>query len=193
MLATLSVSAQAPADVPTPKQVQMFAGFYHDAIEDFFEVLGTELLSMPLDQFEGLPQRVQRRVCPAIVDQAAYQSFTFKAFGVMHARQTILEFMNRAKKARGFLFKDRARRFKIIGEKAKYCLRSDIVHVGFATFTEGAYLDTRTEFTLRALYKSQVPFLQWVWSGVEPSEERDNLGSLIDSMEQKYLLEIASP
>ena len=59
-------------------------------------------------------------------------------------------------------------------------------------FTDG-YADTLTEFALRDLYESQVPFVAWTWASIPAGEERDNMEALIESMERKYVLEIDSP
>ena len=170
----------------------MFGSFFHDSIDTFFEVVGEELLAMPAEQFEALPQELQRSACLAIVDQATYHSVMAKGFHAAHGKQKTMEFMERAKEAQGFLFRDLDDRFARTSEKAQHCLRGGIVWIDTIGFTDG-YTDARTEFALRELYESQAPFVRWTWELVPAGEERDNMEALIESMERKYVLEIDSP
>ena len=170
----------------------MFGSFYHDSIDAFFDVVGEELLAMPAEQFEALPQELQRSACLAIVDHTTYRSVMFKALGAAHAKQKMIELMERAKEAQGFLFRDLKAKFTSTSEKAQHCLRGGIVWIDTIGFTD-AYTDTRTEFALRELYESQAPFVRWTWELVPAGEERDNMEALIESMERKYVLEIDSP
>ena len=101
-LAGLTAGAQDWADASTHEQTRMFGSFYHDSIDAFFEVVGEELLAMPAEQFEALPQELQRSACLAIVDHTTYRSVMFKALYAAHAKQKMVEFMERAKEAQGF-------------------------------------------------------------------------------------------
>ena len=130
--------------------------------------------------------------CLVIVDHTTYRSVMIKGVSVAHDRQRIVEFLERAKDSRRFLFKDLSEKFGTISEKSQHCLLSGVVWIDTTRFTDD-YADTPTEFQLRALYETQVPFIQWVWETIPPSEERSNMEALIRSMERKYLLDITDP
>ena len=105
----------------------MFGSFFHDSIDAFFEVVGEELLAMPAEQFEALPQELQRSACLASMDHTTYRSVMVKGFLAAHGEQKTMEFMKRANEAQGFLFTDLADKFTSTSEKAKHCLRGGIV------------------------------------------------------------------
>lgn len=64
-----------------------------------------------------------------------------------------------------------------------------VVRIDATVFADG-YVNTETEFELRDLYESQVPFIRWLRGTIPASEERDDMEVLIHSIERKYLLEI---
>ena len=50
-------------------------------------------------------------------------------------------------------------------------------------FNDG-FADTVTEFALRDLYRSQVPFVRWTWRSVPAGQEREDMKALVGSMER---------
>ena len=194
-LGGLTAAGQGLAGSATGEQIRMFGSFYQDSIDTFFNVVGEELLNMPTGQFEALANERQRKTCSAIVDQATYRSVMFRSFVAAHGRHGTVDFMKRGKEAGGFRFEDLKVRFDKINEKAIHCLHNATVRVAAkdgVPFSEG-YADTRTEFALRDLYKSQLPFVRWTWNSVPAGREREDMRVLIRSMERKYLFDIADP
>ena len=188
----LAAGAHASASSITKEQVELFRGFYQGSIESFFEVIDRDLLNLPMREFDALPRESKRPACLVIVDHTTYRSFMLRSFHAAHGRQSILEFMKRAKDSGGFLFRDLKTRFEALSDKAKHCLLAGVVQVGSVGFTED-HADTLTEFQLRDLYRSQVPFVRWVLDSAPASQERDDLEVIIRSMERKYLLNLAGP
>ena len=170
----------------------MFGSFYHGSLDIFFELVGDDLLNMPMEEFQALPAVIQRNACLVIVDHTTYRSVMAQGFLATYGKERMIEFLERAKDSRRFLFKGLEAKFRTISEKGEYCLRSDIVRIDTTRFTDD-YADTPTEFQLRALYETQVPFIRWVWRTIPPSKERRYMEALIPSMERKYLLDITDP
>ena len=170
----------------------MFGSFYHGSLDTFFELVGDDLLNMPMEEFQALPTVIQRNACLVIVDHAIYRDVMIQGFSATHSEKRIIFLMERAKISRGFFHKDVQAKYETISERAHHCLDNGIVGVDGVEFTND-YVNTPTEFQLRALYESQVPFIQWLWETIPPSEERRYMETLIPSMERKYLLDIADP
>ena len=191
-LGGLASGGQVSAQSITGEQIRLFGSFYHGSLDTFFELVGDDLLNMPTEELQALPAVIQRNACLVIVDHTTYRSVMAKGLEAAHGEERMIEFLERAKDSRKFLFKDLEAKFETISEKSEYCLRSGVVWIDTTRFTDD-YADTPTEFQLRALYESQVPFIQWVWRTIPPSEERRYMEALIPSMERKYLLDITDP
>ena len=188
----LAIGARASDRSLTKEQVELFRGFYQGSIDSFFEVVGHDLLGLPMGEFGALPRETKRPACLAIVDHMTFRSWMSTNFLATHGRQSTIEFMRRAKDSGGFLFKDLKGRFEALSEKSKHCLLAGVVRVESIGFTKD-YADTPTEFRLRELYQSQLPFIRWVWDGAPASRERDEMAVILRSMERKYLLNVAGP
>ena len=191
-LGGLASGGQVSAQSITGEQIRLFGSFYHGSLDTFFELVGDDLLNMPMEEFQALPAVIQRNACLVIVDHTTYRSVMGKGFDAAHGRQRMIEFAERAKISRRFLFKDLEAKFRTISKKFRHCLLSGVVWIDTTRFTDD-YADTPMEFQLRALYETQVPFIQWVWRTIPPSKERSNMEALIHSMERKYLLDITDP
>ncbi len=194
-LGGLTGGGHASAQSITDRQERMFASFYFDSIRSFVEVAGDDLLNMPMEEFQVLPEMIQHSACLMIVDHMTFRSALALAFSAAHGRERMIEFMKRSRLSREsqpFLSEDVKSKFDTISDKSRDCLVRRVVSIDRVRFTDG-HVAAQREFQLRALYESQVPFVQWVWRTVPPSEERNDLESVIRTMERKYLLDIADP
>lgn len=178
----------------TDDEVELFRSFYQVSVDDFFEIVGAEPLELPMEEFEALPPDVVHSLCLATVDYMSYQSILYPAFDAAFGKPRTIEFLKRAKAAGGFLFKHMKAKLDLVSEKSRYCLLSEVVFLPGVGWLADGYAHTAIEFRLRDLYASQVLFIEWVW-GLTPasSEHREHLETLIQHLERKYLLEIASP
>ena len=56
---------------------------------------------------------------------------------------------------------------------------------GTFEFIEG-YASVPMEFQMRDLYRSQVPLIRWIQENLPESEEKNNLQTMVESLERKY-------
>ena len=74
-------------------------------------------------------------------------------------------------------------------EKTQFCFENRLVESAAVPFhLVEKYSSVPIEFQLRDLYVSSIPLIQWIRANIPPSEEKDKLETLVESMKRKYLL-----
>ena len=68
-----------PADPLTDEYYQAFRGFYYDFRQIGFEVMGNEVVTLPLENFSKLSLEVQYNMCSVGMDYSLFYSIILKA------------------------------------------------------------------------------------------------------------------
>ena len=197
-----------PADPLTDEYYQAFRGFYYDFRQIGFEVMGNEVVTLPLENFSKLSLEFQYNMCSVGMDYSLFYSIILKAL-VKKLRKpmrllVIRIFANLVgiswdfKRELSEDEKDKMRqmmnvfhnKFKLgmehIIEKNRYCFDNNLVKKsGTFAFTE-SYASVPMEFQMRDLYRSQVPLIRWIQENLPESEEKDRFKIMVESMERKY-------
>ena len=198
-----------PADPLTDEYYQAFRGFYYDSYYLMFEVIGNDTVALPLEDFSKLSLESQYDVCSVGTDYVAFNATMINAIEkilkgrplntlvlMLFADLTGISWdfarvLSEGEKdevmQRSALFKDE---FKLayghLREKLSYCYDNRLVKLsGPREFTEG-YASVPMEFQMRDIYRSQVPLIRWIQKNIPESEEKDNLQTVVESMERKY-------
>ena len=170
-------------------------------------------MSLPLEEFKNLPSDVQTSVCSVAVNYSVFHYVIFKSFQKAFDKDVLkdlfirliidfsgiewdvfIEFGSEEQKTAydvGLAKNDDHKQyFDAVFEKAQYCSEHRVIKaIGspFHFLVEN-YNAVPMEFKLRDLYASFVPFIRWIRDNILPSEEKDRLEILIESLEGKYLL-----
>ena len=200
-----------PADPLTDEYYQAFRWFYYDSYHSIFEVIGNETVVLPLENFNQLSLEAQINVCLVGMDYVAFSStmhdaatkilkgrslgslivrifadlsgisWDFKRQLSEKEKNEIGQRMDLSKS--GFKV-----RYEKLGEKTVYCINNRLVKAsGSREFTEG-YASVPMEFQVRDIYRSQVPLIRWLQENLPASEEKNNLQTMVESMERKYFV-----
>ena len=74
-------------------------------------------------------------------------------------------------------------------DKTQFCFENRLVETAAVPFQlVENYNSVPIEFQLRDLYASSISLIQWIRANIPPSEEKDKLETLVESMKRKYLL-----
>ena len=85
--------------------------------------------------------------------------------------------------------KDKGIKLDALIEKTSFCFENRLVERAAVPFhLVEKYNSVPIEFQLRDLYVSSIPLIQWIRANIPPSEEKDELETLLESMKRKYLL-----
>ena len=202
--------SSVPIDSFTEEQYQMFRGFYYDSIRTLFEIVEHKPLTQSLEEFKTLPLENQIDICLISIDHDLFRSVLFQSFERAFGRDAMVYLskkmvvdlagmegpltrqINPEEKRHllqtiSLLNEEVEVKFDHIIEKNRFCIENSLVRYSPFQFTYG-YVSVPMEFQLRELYKSQMPLIRWIQENIPPSEEKEYLQSLIESMERKYLL-----
>ena len=87
------------------------------------------------------------------------------------------------------MFDDRRIKLNALIDKTQFCFENRLVERTAVPFhLVEKYNSVPIEFQLRDLYVSSIPLIQWIRANIPPSEEKDQLETLVESMKRKYLL-----
>ena len=197
-----------PADPLTDEYYQAFRGFYYDFRQIGFEVMGNEVVTLPLENFSKLSLEVQYNMCSVGLDYSLFYAIMMKALFKTSRKPmrwlVIRIFANLVgiswdfKRELSEEEKDKIRQmmnvfkstFKLriehVVEKNRYCFDNKLVKTPRPfKFTE-SYASVPMEFQMRDLYRSQVPLIRWIQENLPESEEKDRFKVMVESMERKY-------
>ena len=200
-----------PADPLTDEYYQAFRGFYYDSYHLMFEVIGNDTVALPLEDFSKLSLEAQINVCLVGRDYVLFYATMMNAIRkILKKRDSGYLVIKILADESGISWdferelsegeKDKIRqrmtlrrdKFKLafghIGSKTVYCLHNRLVSASLARelkFIE-VYASVPMEFQMRDIYRSQVPLIRWIQTNIPESEERDNLQTMVESMDRKY-------
>lgn len=198
----------------TEEHYQIYRNFYHDSLISAFELAGSERMTLPLEEFRSLPLETQTFVCTIIVDYSLFHYVIIdafqKAFGDNVVAFLLIKIvadlsniewdlsikLNPKDEERisqlGFsMSKDRKIKYDVLIEKTQFCFENHLIKktaVPFQ-FVEN-YNSVPIEFQLRDLYASSIPLIQGILENIPPSEEKETLETLFESLKSKYFIEV---
>ena len=200
-----------PANSLTDEYYEIYREFYYDSYHMMFEVIGNETVALSLMDFSKLSLETQINVCLVGMDYVAFSSTMQDAatkilkggsLGSLIVRifadlsgiswdfkRQLSEKEKNEIRQRMDLFRSEFKvRYENLSEKNVYCINSRLVKAsGSREFTEG-YASVPMEFQVRDIYRSQVPLIRWLQENLSASEEKDNLQTVVESMERKYFV-----
>ena len=198
-----------PADPLTDEYYQAYRWFYYDSELLIFEVMGNDTLALPLEDFSKLSLESQYNVCIVSMDyiffhtamrQAAINILEGRPLGSLVVRifadlsgiswdfnrELSEEEKDKIRQMKAVFKNEQKLRVGYVAEKIGYCIENRLVkHSVTFAFTEG-YTSVPMEFQVRDIYRSQVPLIRWLQENLSESEEKDNLQTMVESMERKY-------
>ena len=198
-----------PVDPLTDEYYQAFRLFYYDSYQLIFEVIGDDTLALPLEDFSKLSLESQYNVCIVSMDhiffhtamrQAAINILEGRPLGSLvvrifadlagiswdFKRELSEEEKDKIRQMKAVFKNEQKLRVGYVKEKSLYCLDNRLVRKKSAyEFTEG-YASVPMEFQVRDIYRSQIPLIRWLQENLSESEEKDNLQTMVESMERKY-------
>ena len=200
-----------PADPLTDEYYQAFRRYFYDSHHLMFEVIGNETVALPLRDFNKLSLEAQINVClvgldyvlfiatmhPALVKILEGRGRSLGSLVVMvladltgiswdFERAFSEEERDRIRQTSAILKSESKLKIENLAEKTFYCIENRLVvkskHYGF---NEG-YASVPMEFQVRDIYRSQVPLIRWIQENLPESKEKDQLRTMVESMERKY-------
>ena len=198
-------------DPLTDEHYRLFRNFYYDSYQTILHVIGNNVLDLSLDDFSKLALASQYDFCVVSQDYSLFHStMSGAAFKILKGRlwgSLLLKLFADLsgipwdfKKVLSKDEKDKILRMhqsflddinstvKNMKEKILYCLDNRLMKkLSIYEFVEG-YASVRVEFQVRDLYRSNIPTIQWLQGNLPDSDEKDNLHSMIESMERKYFI-----
>ena len=69
----------APSSL-TEEQYQMYRNFYYESLVSVFELVGSERMTLPLEEFRSLPLDIQTSVCLVAVDYYSFSCCYYECF-----------------------------------------------------------------------------------------------------------------
>ena len=202
-------SLSLPVDPLTDEYYQAFRGFYYDSYHMIFEVIGSETVALPLEDFTELSLEAQINVCLVGMDYVVFNStMTGAAIKTLRGRPlgslTLMLFADLTGISWDFkrelseeekdtilqindIFKSELKlNIRNLRDKFVHCIRNRLVKKsGTYEFTEG-YASVPIEFQVRDIYRSQIPLIRWLQENMPKSEEKDIFRTMVESMERKY-------
>ena len=181
----------------TEENYQIFRNFYYDSFQTVFTIVGDEILTLSSETFQKLPLESQYNVCIVHLDYFLFRHMLleslFEVFEGQHLGRLNLRLMadlvgvpwnssadfsedeKQQTRQRIKEFKDElALKGKYFIEKENYCFDDArlVKEPGTYKFIEG-YASVPMEFQMRDLYRSQVPFVQWIQENMPESTDND--------------------
>ena len=87
--------------------------------------------------------------------------------------------------------KDRSIKLNALLEKTQFCFENHLIERAAVPFQlVENYNSVPIEFQLRDLYASSIPLIQWILENIPPSEEKEKLQTLFESLKSKYFIEV---
>ena len=198
-----------PADPLTDEYYQAYRLFYYDTENLIFEVIGNDTLALPLEDFSKLSFESQINGCLVSMDYIFFRnamrqatinilegrplgSLVVRLFADLAGiswdfnRELSEEEKDKIRQMKAVYKNEKKLRVGYIKEKSVYCIKNRLVkNVEIFVFLEG-YASVPMEFHVRDIYRSQIPLIRWLQKYLPESEEKNNLQSVVDSMERKY-------
>ena len=196
----------------TENQYQAYRDFYHESLISVFELVGPGRMTLPLEEFGNLPLDIQTSVCVVTVDYSLFRSVITGAFRKSFGKEVMVfllikivadiadiewDFSTRLNpadkekisKLGSSMTDDKGIKLDALIEKTGFCFENRLVERAAVPFhLVEKYSSVPIEFQLRDLYASSIPLIQWIRANIPPSEEKDKLETLVESVKRKYLL-----
>lgn len=200
-----------PADPLTDEYYQAFRWFYYDSHHLMFEVIGNDTVALLLEDFSKLSLESQIHVCSVGMDYALFYSTMLGAANkilqgrplgslvlMIYAELTGISWDFKRELSEDEIDTIRQRsdlsendvqlQIGKLKEKVAYCVDNRLVKKSQTDVFTEVYASVPMEFQVRDIYRSQVPLIRWIQEHLPESEEKDELRTMVESMERKYFI-----